>query len=375
MSETHFTKGQKFELSDYKAYHNPFSDALCRQPCGGVSAFIHKSIQEFIEHVDKTTHTNHIVITLKGGHRIFGSYIPPSESIYFSEEYLWDLPFFFTPKDSNKIILGGGDLNSRMGDLRNKNSCVYNENPDSELNSNGRTLKQICNKYDIHTLNNLSVTGKRFDGDFTYYKDNRRSQVDLCLSNVYALDSVKAFQIHKLPFNFSDHAPISAELIFDINSSIPTNYITADLLSNNGDDAGTKPRKVPTNINWEAYVITASRDLHELKTKMDNIEEYTQDTVDEIVNNLSTIISKSAHAHKEEITETDVTPEIHEGNRTIQKISDDVSSKEIQSWNTILNNKNSKELWSKINWKDSTSQSSMSYPSEEALGEHFQQNL
>ena len=200
----------------------------------------------------------------------------------------------------------------------------------------------------------------------------RRSQVGLCLSNEHALDSVKAFHIHKLPINFSDHAPISAELVFDINSTIPTNYITSDLLSNNGEDAGPKPCKITTNINWDAYVNTASRDLNVLKGRMDNIEEYTQDTVDDIVNNLSAIISKSAHAHKEEINEAEFIPEIHNG-RSIQQISNDVSSKEIQNWNNILNNKDSKELWSKINWKDSKSQTNMSYPSAEALGEHFQE--
>ena len=229
MSETHLTKGQKFELFDYKAYHNPFSDVLCRQPCGGVSVFIHKSIQEFVEHVDKT-HTNHIVVTFKGGHCIFGSYIPPSESIYFCEEFLWDIPFFFTPKDSNKMILGGGDLNSRVGDLRNKNTCIYKKNPDSETNSNGRSLKQICNKYNIRTLNNLSIDGKVFDGDFTFCKDNRKSQVDLCLSNDCALDSIQAFRIYNLPINFSDYLPISSKLVFDINSTIPTKDVTADLL-------------------------------------------------------------------------------------------------------------------------------------------------
>ena len=319
------------------------------------------------------THTNHIVVTLKGGHRIFGSYIPPSESIYFSEEFLWDIPFFFTPKDSNKMILGGGDLNSRVGDLRNKNTCVYKKNPDRETNSNGRSLKQICNKYNIRTLNNLSIDGKVFDGDFTFCKDNRKSQVDLCLSNDCALNSIQAFRIHNLPINFSDHSPISTELLFDINSTIPTNVVTADLLSNNGDDAGSKPRRIPTNVNWDAYAITASRDLCDLKVKMDRIEEYTQDTVDEIVSSLGTIISKSAHAHKEETNETYFTPATHEANRTIQKISNDISSKEIECWNNILNNKDSKELWNKINWKDSTSQNNMSYPSAQALGEHFQQ--
>ena len=47
MSETHLTKGQKFELKSYKAHHHPFSDTDCRNPCGGVSAFIHNSIEEY----------------------------------------------------------------------------------------------------------------------------------------------------------------------------------------------------------------------------------------------------------------------------------------------------------------------------------------
>ena len=372
MSETHFTKGQKFELPDYKPYHNPFSDVLCRQPCGGVSAFIHTSVQEYVEHVE-TNYTNHVIITLKGGHRIFGSYIPPSESIYFSEECIWDIPFFFTPKDSDRVILGGGDLNSRMGDLTSQTSCTYRKNPDNETNTNGRTLKKICSRYNIQTLNNLSIYGKDFDGDFTYHKDDRKSQVDVCLSNNRALDSVTAFRIHTIPFNFSDHLPISTELEIDINSSISMSHITADILSNNGDDAGTRPPKIPTNINWNAYINTASKDLQEMKRKIENTAEYTQDTVDKIVDDLHDIISKSAHAHKEEDKSEDIVLEVHEGNRTVEKISNDISSKEIKSWNDILNNKNPKELWNKINWKDSTSQSTMKYPSAEALGEHFQQ--
>ena len=68
----------------------------------------------------------------------------------------------------------------------------------------------------------------------------------------------------------------------------------------------------------------ASRGLCDLKVKMDGIEEYTQDTVDEIVSSLGTIISKSAHAHKEDTNETYFTPATHEANRTIQKISNDI---------------------------------------------------
>jgi SOS-response transcriptional repressor LexA len=104
------------------------------------------------------------------------------------------------------------------------------------------------------------------------------------------------------------------------------------LLSNNGDDAGAKPHNIPTNINWNAYAITASPDLCDLKVKMVSIEEYTQDTVDEIMSNLVTIIPKSAHAHNDEVNETDFIPVTQEANRAIQKIINDISSEEIQSY-------------------------------------------
>ena len=51
---------------------------------------------------------------------------------------------------------------------------------------------------------------------------------------------------------------------------------------------------------------------------------------------------------------SETTPELYEGNRSIQQISKDISAKEINSWNEILNNKNPKDLWNKISWKDST---------------------
>ena len=297
MSETHLTKGQKFELNGFKAYHHPFSDAHCRHPCGGVSAFIHNSIEAYIENVE-TIHANHIVLTMKGNHRIFGSYIPPSESIYFSEECLWDIPFIFTPKDSDRIILGGGDLNSRIGNLANKGPILYRHNPDSEMNSNGKTLKQICNRYNVRPLNNASYNNNIFDGDFTFNKDERKSQVDICLANDSALNSVRAFNIHNIPNNFSDHAPISASLEFDINSSIPTSEIIRDILSNKGDDIGKRPRKLPTDINWQAYANTASQDLTNLKTEIDAMSHFTQDSFDTIVNNLSNIIRNSANVHQ-----------------------------------------------------------------------------
>ena len=269
--------------------------------------------------------------------------------------------------------MGGGDLNSRVGDIASKASWQYRNNPDTELNENGRKLKKMCQSYNIKTLNNLSAYGKNFDGDFTYNKDGRKSQVDICLVNTSGLDAVTSFNIHHVPINFSDHTPISVELNFEINSTIPTSQVTADILSNNGDDAGRKPPKLPTKINWEAYAATATKDIEQLQQNLTSITEFTQDTVDMIVNDVNTIITKSANAYKVDERIVEHPAVLNDGDRSIQQISDGVSKQEIDSWNFILNSKNPKDLWEKISWKDSTLDTNIRYPSAEALGEHFQQ--
>ena len=72
-------------------------------------------------------------------------------------------------------------------------------------------------------------------------------------------------------------------------------------------------------------------------------------------------------------TAIEVKPGLRYQNRTVEQFSSEITSKEIESWNEILNCEDSRELWNKVNWKDSTSQVNMQYPSAEALGERFQQ--
>ena len=62
---------------------------------------------------------NHILVTLKEGHRVFGSYIPPSDSIYYKDEYFYGIPAFLTPIDNDRVFIGGGDMNSRVGERAN----------------------------------------------------------------------------------------------------------------------------------------------------------------------------------------------------------------------------------------------------------------
>ena len=227
ISETNFTKGQIFEIPGYKVFHNSFSTVSDSFPRWGISCFIKQSIVQHIDQVN-TDHENHIVITFKGGHKLFGSYIPPSDSIYFSDEYLYGIPNFLTPVDTDKIVIGGGDLNSRIGSysIPPPSSGEYRDNPDSEKNSNGRQLSLILKSFHAYTLNNLTNMNKVFDGDFTFHKADRKSQNDIIICNLAGLNSCESLDIINIPFNFSDHKPVSVtfNLQIDIDNSFKSDF-------------------------------------------------------------------------------------------------------------------------------------------------------
>ena len=125
-----------------------------------------------------------ITLTMLGQHRIFSLYIPPVDSFYFKDEQFSDVSNVFQPKNPDYAIIGGGDLNTRIGTVKSHSNfnLSYSKNPDETVNSHGRSLLQICKSESIIILNHLKNQGKSFDGDFTYIKGDKKSQNDIGLS-------------------------------------------------------------------------------------------------------------------------------------------------------------------------------------------------
>ena len=211
ISETHLTKGQKFVIDGYTPFHNSLSKPTDKKPRGGVSYFIHNEVMKFVNKV-YLEYESHILILLKGGHRIFGSYVPPSDSPYYGDKYFNYLSSFLISSDSTFSVIGGGDLNSRVGKVNHLpliNGPYYRKNPDETVNSHGKILKKICKAYNFYITNNLTICENDFDGNSTFSKGNRKSQNDICISNASGLLNMDSFKIHDISFNFSDHCPIS----------------------------------------------------------------------------------------------------------------------------------------------------------------------
>ena len=137
-------------------------------------------------------------------------YIPPSNTKYFSVEYLETLQLLLSNFKHTPTCLIG-DLNSRLGQPPIFNKDIsYKSNSDKVVNANGRTLDRILKEErSFHVLNGLQYSDIDCDTDFTFFKGELCSQNDIALTNY--VEMISGFQIlDKLVL--SDHKPISVNI-------------------------------------------------------------------------------------------------------------------------------------------------------------------
>ena len=156
ITETHLTKGTRFSIPDFNQYHNPLSDHNDRKPHGGVSCFIKNSMLPHIKKVYKNIQEM-IVVEFAGGHKIFGCYIVPRDSPYSNEGDFAKIANVFSPKNCSSVIIGGGDVNSRVGDLKMRlpGNCSYRKNVDEVINEYGKILSSVCQSERCFVVNNM----------------------------------------------------------------------------------------------------------------------------------------------------------------------------------------------------------------------------
>ena len=66
------------------------------------------------------------------------------DSPYYRDKYFLYPSSFFSPVDSNCSFIGGGDFNSRVGDVSPLSGARYRKNPDANVNSHGKMIKKVC---------------------------------------------------------------------------------------------------------------------------------------------------------------------------------------------------------------------------------------
>ena len=113
---------------------------------------------------------------------------PYSVVIYFDSQFYTHSDFaqicnVIQNVDRNNILIGGGDLNARVADVKLQwKNYIYRVNPDPVINLHGLELLKICKSFKCYILNNLTKGNNIFDGKITFRKGERSSQNDILIS-------------------------------------------------------------------------------------------------------------------------------------------------------------------------------------------------
>ena len=404
VTETHFIKGTRFSVPQFTAHHNPLSDYSDRKPHGGISCFIRTSMLNLITSINKNI-AETIVIEIFGGNTIFGNYIVPSSSPYFNDSYLSNVANRFLPKNSKRVVIGGGDLNARVGDILQKlpANCSYRKNVDEVVNDHGHAIRSICSSYNCFVLNNMNIGSVVCDGDFTFEKGGRKSQNDLVLANKYSLSAIRRFKIHDVGWNPSDHSPVSIDIDLDVTDrNIPV-AASLDILYQHGANELKKPMKIqPEGIDWLKYKTLVENDYMCYDQQIQKLRnDHNLQSLDKGVNLLSDSLYKcastlnpprknaSSDLNVQETTDplVELAEKTHakwkrgecsslERNtvrdETIDHLKKCAVAKERKAWADALGDKDSKAVWEKINWKGSFDSNTVSNkPPLVDLRDHF----
>ena len=343
-TETHRTQKGDVDFKNFKVYE--FPDSQCNQeyPRGGACLLVKHQVKKFVKHV-KLLMTDFIEIVFTNGSKLINLYIPPTDSVYYDEQYIELLCSLFIEADEEHTpIASMGDLNSRLGDLNDLDgNYTYANNVDSRVNENGRHLKQVLfSSSSALPLNNLNTTEQKFGGGFTFKRNEKKSQIDWCFVNDCMLPSIETFQVDTQCPLISDHYPIvtgmnicgdrSADLL--IKAAIDLNHSTAN------------HSKVPL-ISAENTNLSLLTNL--MKIEGDKVTPENM-TSNEIADFLYTNIHRFGKICKTPKPSSTVPNNIMD-NSTVSSFHQLYQRKEEAKWKFVLESTDSKNLWNSINMK------------------------
>ena len=132
------------------------------------------------------------------------------------------------------------DLNSRIG-IPTEFTCgdeelKYVGCKDITVNSNGKSVLQLCKDNNLVVINNLQHGEKHFESKLSFRKKSRWiSEPDLLLSSNTCLDMVKSFdmiQQFENKYLYSDHALL--EFVLDLEKTKEPSKLLLNSACNHG---------------------------------------------------------------------------------------------------------------------------------------------
>ena len=185
-----------------------------------------------------------IVFRIRGSNCTLAAvYLPPIESKYYSSDYFDALDLVCHTFSNSSQFYVFGDFNCRIGTPASS-TTIYQPNPDLVVNSHGKSLLDIIHKHDLTVINGFQCPQLTCDSSFTYFKADKRSQIDLVLCNETKF--LQSFQIKDI-CPVSDHCPVSFS--FDINIQPSLSFVRECSRSSLNYDHLDINKRLPASVN------------------------------------------------------------------------------------------------------------------------------
>ena len=372
---------------------------------GGIVAYVHNILAS---HVFDVTYSDCFIsfrLDFIPEFVFIGAYIQPENSLHFDADMFGALgSHLILLREKNLTPILGGDLNCRFGEMNyafREQKLSYTVNADSSSNHHGRTYGvDMCNSCGVFPLNHLRLNNITYPGDHTYYKAEKRSQIDFVYTDRIGAKAIIDFTIMNENWHLSDHRPVCLEIkaAESINCSMllrrakdlnyefdPYHVKPVRYLSRYDEDTfkgylegnyASIERSVlgeleKENINGaiikmeenlaKAYRISKKKNFvnNDDKEDIKNMEE-----ANEHFNNLQKCMSGDIIADKDEMLGN------YQNSRN--KISSDIFKKEKNKWDAVTADGDCKRMWEKIDWKGNIGKQTVHSPIFDDLTSHFE---
>ena len=372
---------------------------------GGIATYISDNIASHVFNITYKQSYTAFRLDFCPTYIFIGTYIQPESSNYYTPVMFTDVVnLLMKCKERNLIPILGGDFNSRPGNLSNLNvNMKYAENVDKTSNKHGIThFKDICSVGNVFPINHLSYQRKQFPGAFTYHKADKHSQIDFVLTNNIGIRSVECFSIIDINWHLSDHLPISLSIKtteaisassilkrardpnyeFDPNATIikrftkTYNYtVMQDYLIQH---QGTIEPEIINHIdnNDIGFAITTLDSYIENAHKVSQIPQAVNITENHNYKQMekanAAFVKYQNNLHDDSKSENEIENSLEQYKICRKELTHEMFQVETGNWNKLVNNKNSKELWNKIDWNGNTSHTPNKHPMLDDLVNHYE---
>ena len=346
LTETHSIRRGLLKFRNFKAHEYPDVDCNYEHPRGGICLLIKQDKLQYVKSV-KLLMTDFIETTFTNNFKLINLYIPPVDSVYYDEQYIQLLCSEFMDSDEHKIpMMAMGDTNTRLGDLNSiEQQHQYSINPDQVINENGKHLREMLfNTTSALPVNHLINETSKFDGGFTFSRNNKRSQIDWCFSNSYQMQQLNEFVIERNGPDISDHKPIVAEMNVNGEKSLDAILAAARELNETLQNHSKIPVICKNNTDLECLD-------NLLKIEVDKCDLTTMNSND-ISQFLVTHIHRYGKVAKTPPTQrTEMNDVYGPYHQEAESVVEKIERHDTEKWKFLKECNDSKMIWSCINMK------------------------